>query len=529
MKFLKKPILVIVLLILLQTIKTAQLNEELPENYCSDDSYCDPPYRICNLEKNRCRHKDLFPLTMREVVGVFVLIIFCGIAVISGRAGGPMIIPVLKGFFMFDLRDTLALSNGLIVINTIGKFVTTVYQKDTDARYTHMPMINYGLSIICAPMLLIGNWLGYFLNQILPKPILLMLVLAVLGIGTFIAYDGYLKVRQKEIDEEKKNLEEKLKPILEEKLLDEEPKKEPRKFSDICIPPTISLNLESHESPMHKLDNNSLQIIEQAGYNKKSIGEGLEEILSKKSERGASKDIIELQEFNSFEQPKDEVSMKLSKNVDESNQKEIDKIKELEARTFPLNVYFLILAIVLISIAVAIFMGTKKTSGFITVHKCSGMFYMMGFIYILFSMIIAFIVGYNANQLYKRKLEINFFGKDIDERENWSVKKLLIINLLNLSMGCIAGMVGFGGGFFMLPLFTKLGYSPIVANSTFLFTVLYSKISITTIFYLNDQFQFSYLLFLGFFIIVSSMAINYYIMSYIKKNGKQSFLLLSFC
>ena len=121
-----------------------------------------------------------------------------------------MIIPVLKGFFMFDLRDTLALSNGLIIINTIGKFVMTVHQKDTDARYTHMPMINYGLSIICAPMMLLGNWLGYFFNQILPKPILLILVITVLAISFFIAYDKYLEVRKKEKEEDQKELEKKL-------------------------------------------------------------------------------------------------------------------------------------------------------------------------------------------------------------------------------------------------------------------------------------------------------------------------------
>ena len=191
--------------------------------------------------------------------------------------------------------------------------------------------------------------------------------------------------------------------------------------------------------------------------------------------------------------------------------------------------YLLILTIIIISIVCAILMGTKKTQSFITIHKCSAFFYVVGILYITFSVIISIVVGYNANKIYKRKLEINFLGGEIDERENWSLKKLMIINLVVLTMGSIAGMVGFGGGFFMLPLFTSLGYSPIVANSTFLFTVLYSKISITTIFYLNDQFQFSYLLFLGFFVIVSSMVINYYIMSYIKKYGKQSFLLLFFC
>ena len=232
------------------------------ENYCIDNSYCNPPYTTCNIESNLCVHKDLFPLTLREIIGVFVLIIFAGIATISGRSGGPMIIPVLKGFFMLDMRNTLALSNGLIIINSLGKYIMTFNKKDTDPRYTHMPMINYGLSIICAPMMLLGNWLGFFANQILPKPILLILVILVLSISFKIAYAKYLEEYEKEKSQENKSLE--------ENLIDQENRKKLKELPQIDITHINTLNLESYQSPMHKIDHNALQIIARASMMKKS-------------------------------------------------------------------------------------------------------------------------------------------------------------------------------------------------------------------------------------------------------------------
>ncbi len=61
---------------------------------CNNDDDCLDLYH-CNSEK-KCIHKDIFPLTWREIVGCIVIAIMVGLANAGGIGGGPVMVLIIK-------------------------------------------------------------------------------------------------------------------------------------------------------------------------------------------------------------------------------------------------------------------------------------------------------------------------------------------------------------------------------------------------------------------------------------------------
>lgn len=84
-------------------------------------------------------------------------------------------------------------------------------------------------------------------------------------------------------------------------------------------------------------------------------------------------------------------------------------------------------------------------------------------------------------------------GYELNERDNWTIKKLVSINLLFLGLGAVAGMTGHGGGFFWIPVFLSMGFGNQVSAATSLFVVFWSKLAVSVLFGINGELPFAFL------------------------------------
>jgi uncharacterized membrane protein YfcA len=127
----------------------------------------------------------VFPLTWMTSIGLVVLILALIFANASGTGGGSLYVNCLFLFFDFKMPVASALSNSLIGLSSLVRFLTLLKQKHP-IRGT--PLVDYSTAMLFLPSSLLGTKLGIFIYNIFPEPPLLLvlsLLLIVMSIMMF--------------------------------------------------------------------------------------------------------------------------------------------------------------------------------------------------------------------------------------------------------------------------------------------------------------------------------------------------------
>lgn len=124
-------------------------------------------YKIC--KKGACQHKLIFPIRGLEIAGTIVLTILMALAVMSGIGGGGIIVPLLMVFYKLSTKEAIAVSGFTILTGSICRYILTLNQRHPDKDAT---CIEYGLSNVMLPTVLVGSISGVFFNMLLPDIIL---------------------------------------------------------------------------------------------------------------------------------------------------------------------------------------------------------------------------------------------------------------------------------------------------------------------------------------------------------------------
>lgn len=158
---------------------------------CTTDSDCTIGWEVCSKQDGllQCTHKDLFPMNGIEYAGCFVTIFIFIFANAGGLAGGGTSLPCIMIFFRFDFKQAVALSNVTIFISSLMRYLI-------NAKYTHPTkttpdgkpagvLVDYNITIVMLPLIIIGVATGTTLYTVLPALIILV-VLIILLIGLVI-------------------------------------------------------------------------------------------------------------------------------------------------------------------------------------------------------------------------------------------------------------------------------------------------------------------------------------------------------
>lgn len=135
-------------------------------------------------------HKDLFPVKGIEIGGTFVLLILKALAVMSGIGGGGIIVPLLMVFYNLNTKNAVAISGFTILTGAITRYLITLGERHPDKEAT---CIDYGITNVMLPTVMIGSTIGVFFNIIFPSIIINSLLTALL---LFLTIQSFFKCRQ---------------------------------------------------------------------------------------------------------------------------------------------------------------------------------------------------------------------------------------------------------------------------------------------------------------------------------------------
>mmetsp|Transcript_34661 Transcript_34661/g.33853 ORF Transcript_34661/g.33853 Transcript_34661/m.33853 type:complete len:94 (+) Transcript_34661:268-549(+) len=91
------------------------------------------------------------------------------LSTIAGIGGGGVVIPFCMTFFGFPMKKAIAISGFSIFTCSITRFIYNVDQKHPKKSSV---VIDYGLSTIMLPLVLVGSLNGVVVNLMFPSLIL---------------------------------------------------------------------------------------------------------------------------------------------------------------------------------------------------------------------------------------------------------------------------------------------------------------------------------------------------------------------
>lgn len=195
---------------IISKLKSRSLNL-LSGETCNADFDCSKDgWRFCDQTTKQCVHKTLYPLKPVEIGGTLVLALMIALAVISGIGGGGIVVPLLMMFYHMSTKTAVAVSGFTIFLGSIVRFGTTMKQRHPDKDATS---IDYSISNLMLPNVLLGSISGVFLNELLPELVLQICLFIVLSFLTWAAYGTSVKIynkETKELDEIEKSLSQSL-------------------------------------------------------------------------------------------------------------------------------------------------------------------------------------------------------------------------------------------------------------------------------------------------------------------------------
>ena len=174
---------------------------------CLTDVECSTanPYLICEEETKVCGHKGVFPLLGLEIGGTALLTVLMALAVMSGIGGGGIIVPLLMAFYDMSTKQAVACSGFTILTGSICRYMTTIKKRHPDKDAT---CIEYSLTNVMLPTVLLGSICGVFLNTILPSLVLQILLTVLLSFLTIQSSFKAREIYRKENVEKEKKLKE---------------------------------------------------------------------------------------------------------------------------------------------------------------------------------------------------------------------------------------------------------------------------------------------------------------------------------
>ena len=121
---------------------------------------------ICSPTTFKCIHKNVLPLKEREIFGTIVLTILMALAIMSGIGGGGIIVSLLMYFFVLGTKESIAINYFAIFAGALTRFAMTFDDRHPDKDATS---IDYGISNIMLPLVLVGTVTGVYFNMLLPE------------------------------------------------------------------------------------------------------------------------------------------------------------------------------------------------------------------------------------------------------------------------------------------------------------------------------------------------------------------------
>ncbi|WPT16204.1 Sulfite exporter TauE/SafE family protein 4 [Picochlorum sp. SENEW3] len=409
------------------------------------------------------------PLTMtwRTGLAIPLYLIMAALATSAGIGGGLFWVPLFTALMQFTVKSAAALSQSCVAGGCLGGTVYSITQRNplTDSR----PMIDYSLTLVLMPALVLGMSIGVMLNYIIPSLIISCILLVILLVISFRTFQQGVRMVRAE-RKHKKSLE-----VVPD---DVQPgSSEPGRASPIYTDGTESLEAgtcgSTSDSPVT------------------TIREG-----GSKDEKNNLQEKLSALQYGDTEQEETDVKKKksLHKKVLTATTRKLKRsatkvIGHIGKPLIPWKHFIEILSIA------GAFLALEIGKSFFS--KCAWQVWtMLGVQVALMACCSAFFIWFHDHPVPIKHSHVHHGGvqdEDDEEDEDWKPSKLALIWLLMLVLGVISGTVGLGGGVMISPLLLELHVHPQTAAATSTFITLFASTTATVAFGLDDRLNLQYM------------------------------------
>mmetsp|Transcript_65612 Transcript_65612/g.125131 ORF Transcript_65612/g.125131 Transcript_65612/m.125131 type:complete len:531 (-) Transcript_65612:34-1626(-) len=153
---------------------------------CAKDRDCEAfPNRICGAgacPKPVCLHKAAFPLLPTDVATLVTLFFVAAAAGAAGIGGGGLNVPLLMVLDDFTMKEAVPLSHVAVMGNAIAQVIFNVRARHPASPYR--PLIHYEFAFLMLPAQLTGSSMGVVIGRVMPPSLLIVLALGLLALAT---------------------------------------------------------------------------------------------------------------------------------------------------------------------------------------------------------------------------------------------------------------------------------------------------------------------------------------------------------
>ena len=158
------------------------------------------------------------------------------------------------------------------------------------------------------------------------------------------------------------------------------------------------------------------------------------------------------------------------------------------------------------------------------IFKCSSLYWFLMFSFLIIVLAYDYFIINHIETEYSYRKIINF---PYDEKDiNWTKSTIIKLCCIGFIAGFVAGVIGIGGGVVLGPILLDLGIHPVVGTVTTNMLVLITSSSTTFQFILFKMLNIQYGIICIIFSALGSYCGTYLVNTYVKKTGKQSFIVL---
>jgi len=156
-------------------------------------------------QKQHQKHKDLFPLSNRDIIGLALSSIGLMIAAGGGIGGGGILVPLFILILGFSPKHAIPLSNLTILGGGITNSILNMSKRHPQAD---RPLVDWDLILVMEPLTIAGALAGSFMNKLLPEWLLVVCLILLLAVTSKRTLEKGFKQYAKETEQRKIRLKE---------------------------------------------------------------------------------------------------------------------------------------------------------------------------------------------------------------------------------------------------------------------------------------------------------------------------------
>ena len=146
--------------------------------------------------------KYIFELDFLTIAGFIVLALIMVTATLGGVGGGATLLPIGLIFFRMTLPESIAITSLYTFVSIVARLIYDLVTTYSDVKKRK---INFHLSIISAPMMCLGSFIGVKFNKLAPSVAVLSGMTIILSWMFYLLVLEYKKRLKIELEKKQKN------------------------------------------------------------------------------------------------------------------------------------------------------------------------------------------------------------------------------------------------------------------------------------------------------------------------------------